>query len=81
VAGECFMGEFQKKFEDFADVYLVVVEPGVVEYAVYATLEMLLAPAGDHEDAQRCPRGAFAAASGFSSQAATGSTAPAYCSE
>jgi hypothetical protein len=43
VAGECFTGEFQKKFEDFADVYLMVVEPGVVEYAVYATLEMLLA--------------------------------------
>jgi hypothetical protein len=43
VAGECFTGEFQKKFEDFADVYLVAVEPGVVEYAVYATLEMLLA--------------------------------------
>jgi hypothetical protein len=43
VAGECFTGEFQKKFEDFADVYLVVVEPGVVEYSVYATLEMLLA--------------------------------------
>jgi len=38
-----FTGEFQKKFEDFADVYLVAVEPGVVEYAVYATLEMLLA--------------------------------------
>jgi len=43
VAGECFTGEFRKKFEEFADVYLVVVEPGVVEYAVYATLEMLLA--------------------------------------
>ncbi len=43
VAGECFTGEFSRKFEDFADVYLVVVEPGVVEYAVYATLEMLLA--------------------------------------
>ncbi len=43
VAGECFTGEFHKKFEDFADVYLVVVEPGVVEYSVYATLEMLLA--------------------------------------
>ena len=43
VVGECFAGEFQKKFEDFADVYLVAVEPGVVEYAVYATLEMLLA--------------------------------------
>ncbi len=43
VAGECFTGEFQKKFEDFADVYLVVVEPGVVEYAVYATLETMLA--------------------------------------
>ncbi len=43
VAGECFTGEFQKKFEDFADVYLVAVEPGVVEYSVYATLEMLLA--------------------------------------
>ncbi len=43
VAGECFTGEFQKKFEEFADVYLVVVEPGVVEYSVYATLEMLLA--------------------------------------
>jgi hypothetical protein len=43
VAGECFTGEFQKKFEDFADMYLVVVEPGVVEYAVYATLEMILA--------------------------------------
>jgi len=43
VAGECFSGEFYKKFDDFADVYLVVVEPGVVEYAVYATLEMLLA--------------------------------------
>jgi hypothetical protein len=43
VASECFTDEFQKKFEDFADVYLVAVEPGVVEYAVYATLEMLLA--------------------------------------
>jgi hypothetical protein len=43
VAGECFTGEFQKKFEEFADVYLVAVEPGVVEYSVYATLEMLLA--------------------------------------
>jgi len=43
VAGECFTGGFNKKFEEFADVYLVVVEPGVVEYAVYATLEMLLA--------------------------------------
>jgi hypothetical protein len=43
VAGECFTGEFQKKFEDFADVYLVAVEPGVVKHAVYATLEMHLA--------------------------------------
>lgn len=43
VAGECFTGEFQKKFEKFADVYLVAVEPGVVEHSVYATLEMLLA--------------------------------------
>ena len=43
VAGECFTGEFQKKFEDFADVYLAAVEPGVVECAVYAALEMPLA--------------------------------------
>ncbi|WP_147299876.1 hypothetical protein [Pyrobaculum aerophilum] len=39
----CYSGDFAIKFDEFKDVYIVVTKPGVVEYSVYATLEMLLA--------------------------------------